>query len=139
MYEQWSLSFKSENESHSFEVQELTNETAKIEVSSEPQEYTFSVGEEKKFELSGDNYYDLYVKLNSINTYYSQHRANITIQTIHELIPEEKEPVISEVIKNITNEETGSVKLWILISVLVVVVLFLIVLIIYRLKHKRNS
>jgi len=37
------------------------------------------------FEVSGDDYYDILVKLNSIES----SKANITVQSIHELITED--------------------------------------------------
>ncbi len=56
-----------------------------INVSSTPQQATLEIGEEEKFDVTDDNYYDLLVKLNSINT--STHKANITITSINEEIP----------------------------------------------------
>jgi subtilisin family serine protease len=67
-----------------------------IEVSSTPQTATMAIGDEKKFELTGDGFYDLLVKLNRI----AGTKANITIQKINELIP-----LVQETIKNETEAD----------------------------------
>jgi len=58
----------------------LTETTATINVSSASQQKTLSVGEEWKAEVTGDSYYDIYMKLNSI----ANSRANVTFKLIHE-------------------------------------------------------
>ncbi len=58
----------------------MTATSAKINVSSDPQQVTLYVGDEAKFELTGDNFQDLFIKLNSI----SASRANLTILSIYE-------------------------------------------------------
>ena len=72
---------------HYVGVVALTATTATINVSSNPQQATFSIGEEKKFEVTNDNKFDLSVKLNSI----ANNKANVTIKSISEEIP----PVIA--------------------------------------------
>lgn len=78
--------FNFESETHSLTVKNLNSTTATIEIASTPQTVILNVGEEKKIELSGDNYYDLLVKLNSIKL----NKANITIKTIYEEIVSEQ-------------------------------------------------
>jgi len=68
-------------------VLELTDITAKIEVSSTPQEATLSVGDTRKFDVSEDGYYDIIVTLNSI----LDSKADLTIKSINELITTESE------------------------------------------------
>jgi len=87
LYKNWKISFEVKNISHTFKVEEVTETNAKISISSETQEATLLIGEEKKFELSGDNYYDVLVKLNSING----NKANFTIQKIYEKVTEATE------------------------------------------------
>jgi len=74
--------FNFASDSHSLTIKNLNSTTATIEIASTPQTVTLNVGEEKKIELSGDNYYDLLVKLNSI----ALNKADITIKTIYEEI-----------------------------------------------------
>jgi hypothetical protein len=71
------------NEDHYVGLIALTNTTATINVSSTPQQAVFNIGDEKKFEVTNDNYYDLLVKLNGITL----NKANITVKRINELIP----------------------------------------------------
>jgi len=79
------LKVKVETLNHYVGVTELTATTATINVSSDPQEATLIVGDERMFEVSGDDYYDILVKLNSIES----SKANITVQSIHELVTED--------------------------------------------------
>jgi hypothetical protein len=84
------------NERHYLGVVNLGGNTATINVSSTSQQIILNNGEEKKLELTGDNYYDLLVKLNSI----LNSKANITIMSIREEVagtPEETKA-------NITNK-----------------------------------
>jgi len=81
------LRFKVKNINHHLGVLELTETTAKIEVSSTPQEATLSVGDTRKFDVSEDGYYDLVVTLNSI----LDGKADLTIKSISELITVESE------------------------------------------------
>jgi len=77
------LKFEVANSSHSVKIANVTNTSINIIVASTPQQATLLIGEEKKFEVNGDNYRDLKIKLNSINT---TGYANLTIKEIHELI-----------------------------------------------------
>jgi len=79
------LKVKVETLNHYVGVTGLTATTATINVSSDPQQATLIVGDERMFEVSGDEYYDILVKLNSIES----SKANVTIQSIHELVTED--------------------------------------------------
>ncbi len=70
------------NESHSIVIEDIINASVSLTIYSSPKKINLSVGEEKKVELTNDNYTDLKIKLNSI----SNNKANLTIQEIHELI-----------------------------------------------------
>ncbi len=70
--------------SHYVGVADLTSTTATINVSSDPQQAIFNIGDEKKFDVAEDGYYDLNIKLNSIES----SKANITIKSVYEEIPE---------------------------------------------------
>ncbi|MBU1245576.1 MAG: hypothetical protein ABIJ20_02590 [Nanoarchaeota archaeon] len=129
MYKNWKVSFKVENISHTFKVEDVTETNAKISISSETQEATLSVGQEKKFELSGDNYYDVLVKLNSIDTTW-RNKANFTIQTIHEEIvsQQQESEAGEETTQKSPESEAGEEKgdltwLWVLIAVIMILIL----------------
>ena len=72
------------NEIHYMGVISLTDTSATINVSSTPQQATLAIGESKKFEISGDSFYDMLVKLEGIKN----NKANITMSYIHEQIPQ---------------------------------------------------
>jgi uncharacterized delta-60 repeat protein len=64
----------------------LTSTTATINVTSMTQQATFSVGQERRFEVTNDSYYDILVRLNKIATVAGNLSANITVKKIHESI-----------------------------------------------------
>ncbi|MCK4650461.1 hypothetical protein KAT36_04495 [Candidatus Pacearchaeota archaeon] len=131
MYKNWKISFKLGDDFHVFKVENVTEATAKISISSETQEATLLIGEEKKFDISGNDYYDVLVKLNSIdftNKYYP--KADFTIKTISEKIPvgeemieeapmeEREEPELKE-----EEEKKDLTWLWIVIAIVIVFIL----------------
>lgn len=119
------IKLKINNIDHYVGIKELTATTAIIETASAPKESTLSIGEEENFEVTGDEYYDLYIKLNSI----SNNKAEITIKSIHVLITEEEELEAEELAKTKEPEfedlaEITPVNLtWILITLGIVVAL----------------
>jgi hypothetical protein len=70
--------FKGNN--HYVGIVSLTDTNATINVSSKPQQAVFYIGDEKKFDVNNDGYYDIYVKLSGIR--YS--RASITVKLINQ-------------------------------------------------------
>lgn len=76
------LSFTIGSATHYAGIQSLTSTTATITIASTPKDVVFNIGDEKKFDVTNDSYYDLSVKLNSI----ANSKASITIKSIHELI-----------------------------------------------------
>lgn len=76
------VTFKIDNLEHYVGVVALTASQATINVSSSPQQAVFNIGDEKKFEVTNDTYYDISVKLNNIIS----SKANVTIKSIHEAI-----------------------------------------------------
>jgi hypothetical protein len=116
--------------SHYVGVVGLTSTKATINISSTPQQAVFNIGDEKKFEVTGDDYYDLFVKLNGI----SNNKANTSIRTIHEKIPnlgssssslnssssESGEQVRDSSLEEGTENVIGQ-KIWIVLVVIIVV------------------
>ena len=112
---------------HYLGIKELTSTTATIEVSSTPQQANLAIGDERKFDVTADGYYDIYVKLNSI----SSNKANVTIKSIHEEITEEtisveekKEAAVAGGGEGGEVETEGS-KVWIWIVVIVVLLIII--------------
>ncbi len=117
LYTAWRISFKIEDESHEFIVKSINETNVKVRVSSDVQEAMLSSGEEKKFELSGDDYYDLKVKLNSIDS----NKASFTLWTIHDLESENgEEESLGKKIETIFTKNS-SLK-WILLAVIVILI-----------------
>jgi len=128
LLKKYRIRIKIDNEKHYIGLVDLTSTTATINISSTPQQATLNIGDEKKFDVNEDNYYDLSVKLNAIEN----NKANLTIQSIYELIEEKvvedktvaekaKEKV-KETVEEIQEEKT-STTIWIIIGVIVVLVL----------------
>ncbi|MFZ5955738.1 MAG: hypothetical protein ACOYT4_04905 [Nanoarchaeota archaeon] len=95
-----------DNEYHYVGIINISGNTATINVSSTPQQANFNIGDEKKFEINEDNYYDLYVKLNGIE----ENQANLTIGKINEMI-EEATPAVLTSSENSTIIESQEEKI----------------------------
>jgi len=125
-------------ETHNVGVVSLNKTTATIEVASDPQRVTLSIAESRKFELTGDKYYDILVTLNSIKA----NKANFTIKSINELLPGETADettddaeVAGEQGANAGTE--GSNKKSILIGVIIAILV--VVAIIFVVVKRKNS
>lgn len=123
-------------ENHFVGVKSLTSTTAVIEVSSSPQQATFSIGDIKKFDVLDDGFYDIMVTLNDI----ASNRAEITTTSIHEAVPQPPaaEPVAESpeeapVAQGETSTESGTSFAW---GWLVLIVIFVIVGIVVFNKKK---
>ncbi len=116
------IKLKVENETHYVGLVELTDTKATINVSSEDQQAILSIGDTQKFEVSGDNIYDLSVTLEDINT--TTNKANLTIISISEEIPAVLETGTSANVTGegdtTTSEKKGKTWLWIVIALIVV-------------------
>ncbi|MBS3081258.1 hypothetical protein J4221_07345 [Candidatus Pacearchaeota archaeon] len=139
------LNFSS-GELHTLKINELLNNSITITVSSEPQTATVNIGEIKKFNLNNDNYYDLSVTLNSINSKLKS--ASITFKAINELIPvseekkaETEKPVKTEegkIEENIVEESPDTKNLvffWIIAFVIILILLVIFILLMARKKR----
>ena len=71
------------SQTHYIGVVSVTATTAKIQVSSTPQEATLNVGDTKKFDLNADGFYDISVTLDSITS----GKAKVTTTAINEAVP----------------------------------------------------
>jgi hypothetical protein len=77
------IKIKFSNEDHYVALNQVTSVSAQINVTSTLQQATLLVGEEKKFELNGDKYYDLKIKLNSIS---EKLKVNLSVSSLRELM-----------------------------------------------------
>lgn len=78
-------------ELHYVKLVEMTATTVSINVSSDTQQATLSIGDLRKFDVDGDNNYDLSVKLNSINETSS--KADFTVTSVSGKVTEESEAI----------------------------------------------
>jgi hypothetical protein len=72
-----------DGKTHYVSIATVTATSATIRVASNLTEVSLNVGGETKIDVSGDSFYDVYVKLLSINST----KANLEIKKIHEAIP----------------------------------------------------
>ncbi len=78
----YGIKFNMNGTYHMLTLKSLTDKNATIEIASVPQTATLNIGDLKKFDITGDDYYDLSVYLDSI----SNNKAKITIKNINEKI-----------------------------------------------------
>ncbi len=76
------VSIKLEGETHHVGVVSISRSSAIIEIASTPKQVELNVGESKKFELTGDGFYDMKVSLVSL----TGSKANVNIEYLHEEI-----------------------------------------------------
>jgi hypothetical protein len=74
------IKFSLNSENHTLTVSAVLVNKTTITIQSTPLTITLNKGEERKFNLSSPEYYNLYIKINSIEDY----KANLTIKTIWE-------------------------------------------------------
>lgn len=140
-----SIKFKIDGQDHTLEVMSINSSYAIIKVQSESQIRTILLGSEEKFELTGDDYYDLSVKLNSIMS----NKATLTLKKISEKMivfdlsgtENASEIIQNESVTSLDNSTKENSPPWLIISiaslVILIVLIFLIVFI--RVKKKHNS
>ena len=120
------IKFSIENETHEVKVANVTSDKVLINVSSKTIQATLLIKEEKRFDLTNDNYYDLLVKMNNI----TENKANLTIKSIYEEVPIEKkeEKAIGEAekIKEEKEKEEINLKYYIIVGIAVIILVLYI-------------
>lgn len=111
------------NLNHYVGVKELDLTSATIEIASDPVTVKLDVGGETKVDVDSDGFWDIFVKLNSL----VDEKADITVQSINEEIPEGESSTEVDGGKEITNGEVEEGKsktwLWILITLVILIVI----------------
>lgn len=114
-----SLNFELKNESHNLSITRVLPDSVELVIYSEPITVNLVVGEHKKLNLNNDEFYDLFVQLNSITF----PEANLTIQEIHEEIS-----VYTVLDEDTTPQEikwfTGDKIIWLIVIVAVILIVF---------------
>lgn len=90
--------FDANSERHTISVDEVQNDSVKITVRSEPQTLVLAVGQSAKLNLTSSEYYDLFIKLESIVS----GKAKLTIQSI-------RDPILTEVKTNEVNKSESGI------------------------------
>jgi hypothetical protein len=135
LYLGWDIDFKVSNEQHNLRVLGVNATSIEINISSEPQEAVLFIGEEKKFELTGDNYYDLLVRLNSIG---ENNKINLTINSINELLGEAEDASSSEETNETEGEQFSETEKG-LNSELIIGIIILVILVISAIVVKKRK
>ena len=129
------------NERHSLVLTKLENNRVETVLYSSPQKVSFFVGEEKKFNLNNDSYYDLSIKLNSIEKY----GANFTIREIYEAIAVSGVSENSSITPDSGEDEEaignhlGIMGDHILIGLVILVLLIIVVALLILKKYRRKK
>lgn len=125
------MRFTISGKTHNVGVTSLTANSATISVFSTPQEATLQVGDTRKFDVDADDFYDISIKLESIES----NKAKLTLTSIRETVTPEttaaEETAEEEAVTTrqadegiITDtKERDLTTLWIIIGVIVVLVL----------------
>lgn len=93
-----SLLIELNKSNHTILLNKIEENKANITIRSEPQNILLEVGEEEKLNLTSQNYFDLFLKLNSLNN----NSINLTIKQIYEEIDhKEKDQKISKILLSI--------------------------------------
>lgn len=108
------------SEDHYVGVLSISTNNVDLEISSNPVQASLSPGEDGKFDVDGDGFYDIHVTLNSIEG----GKANLTVQKIHEEISSPNQGAEtgssqSADTTSVEKESKGNSWIWILIVVLV--------------------
>ena len=90
--------FDSNAGEHNLILNEIKSNSVNITIKSSPINLLLGIGQSVKLNLTSFNYYDIYIKLDSIEN----NRAKMTIQTIHEEIPTPK--TLEKTIESPTNK-----------------------------------
>ena len=125
------ISIKINGEDHHVGVVSVDFNKATINVSSVSQQATLNIGESKKFEVTGDNYYDLEVLLNKIDGT----KANLTVSYINELINKKEEKKAEKpIVRTSPLSELSSTTIWISVAVLIALILAILAYFFFRRK-----
>ena len=105
----------------------LTSLTLTLQlVTASTERATLSIGDERKFEITNDDYYDLSIRLDAIKN----DEADITVKSINELIT----PIAIK--ETSTNEETSKIYNWAIGIILGIITIIIITLGPYTSKKK---
>lgn len=138
-------SIKLNGATHYVGVTKVSAGSVDVEVSSTPQTATIGVGKNKKFDVDGDGYYDIDVKLFSVNLVTQE--ADISTTYIHEQVLTNSNDTVTNATETGSGDDTAATPdvtqkgnknnswIWIVIGV---VILLAIAFVIYLYSNKKN-
>ncbi len=133
LYKNSNVAFKL-TKPHNLKVLNIGSDSVEIRIMSNLIYVTLSVGEEKEFSIDKEGYYDLYLKLNSIEN----NKITLTIKKIDKLI--EVEEVVEEIIEEEVEEveETKNNSLLVIGGIICMILIILFVIVIFKIKSNSN-
>ena len=116
------VTFTVAESSHTATVLEVTVDSATIEISSTPSQFTLNIGESQEVDVDDNGVNDLVVTLSSV----TNSKADLVFKTIEEAAPTEEVPTGEEVPGVVTGEEARPSLTWLWVVIVIVVVILLI-------------
>tara|TARA_Y100000310_G_C20601270_1_gene773179 strand:- start:612 stop:1502 length:891 start_codon:yes stop_codon:yes gene_type:complete len=121
-----------EGEEHRIKLTEVGDTYIRINISSETQKATLSIGDTRRFEVSNDSLYDILVTLNGINI--TSKKANMTVQSTNEEMTSqteedeiEKQKAAEEAASKEQKEKESQKKIYLIVGILVVLVILFVI------------
>ena len=127
-------------ESYLLTLTQVSDNSADLTIQNTSLDITLNLGETKKLTLISDGFYDISVKLESV----SNGQADITLQTIHELVPsiQPANPSTNETTSPKIDENTNSSKIFTKTNIAIVVIVLIILIFLrytYALRRRIHS
>jgi hypothetical protein len=129
---------------HTLTINEINSSYIKLTIKSEPINITLFIGQTKKLNLSSPDYYDISLRLNSIEN----NKADLTLMTINELIIKDDKKIIAhdeneiqtddEPIKEEPDNENTSNMFIIFIPIILMILIIFILIVIFILIIKKT-
>ena len=111
-----------------------------LTIQSDPINIVLYVNESLRLNLTSKDYYDIYIKLNSIKNF----KANLTIKTIYEFIPpkietKENETTIKDSLKDEAPQQPKILRIESLKTYLIIILIIIVILLITLREHRRKK
>jgi hypothetical protein len=119
------IPIKIKNANHTLNIDNVGNSEVTITIFSNPKTRTLNIGEEWKADLTDDNYYDLYVKLNSV----IDNKANISMKAIYE-------PVLNDPSDSLESPVNKGNSLKLIDFIIFIFIIFCLLYVLLRIKKK---
>lgn len=133
--------FDAKSEEHTLTINDIGSNFVNLTLKSNPINIKLGISQSIKINLTSPDYYDLYIKLNSIEN----NKASLTIQTIHELIVinitdanEKENKTEKQPGEDLENEKKNYLIWFILISITVIAITAIIIHLIDKEVYKEK-